>query len=459
VTGGFRVSGFRFRRRRERAIPTTPSRLRIALQNGTSSLVECLAWFWDSAWGRLLRLLLPDGGRLQGRRGVMRLRGPARVAAEEMERIEELLSLQDALGDWKALSGLGDRSREADSTFHLEPEAVMALCRRLLELNLPFLDLGGVVAEGAAGERVEVVERMTPAIVHETTTILCPEVTTTESRWRDGELSYRPADALSDLFRLPLHERALPPALLMDLLLKGELFVPGKAHRPRLEFIPQEVLLPVLRLVPTPIVFHLPQSDSSEQKRIVYFLIDTSQSMRGPLAVLSAAIVRAVLLAGLGHPRVYFARAFGEDVDPPADLPPRQARETEERLELADWVMGENFGGSETRLMFALMTCLEDIQHAREQPGQEELHAAEVILISDGRSTVLPYVQDEVRRSGVQLHVVSLGSHRNSDLEAVAGTFTVIADAQNLEAGWFAAPNALRLTPEVGRQPVVSPGA
>jgi hypothetical protein len=459
VIGGFRVSPFGFRGRRPRPFISPPSRLRTAIRSGTSSVVECLVWFWDSAWGRLLRLLLPDGGRLQGRRGVLRLRGPARVAAEDMERIEQLLALQDALGDWKALSGLGDRSREVESTFHLEPDEVTALCRRLLELKLPFLDLGGVVAEGSAGERVEVVERLTPTLVHERTPILCPEVTTIESRWRDGELSYRPADALSDLYRLPLHERALPPALLMELLLKGDLFVPGKAHRPRLEFISKEVLLPVQRLVPTPIICHLPQSDSSEQKRIVYFLIDTSQSMRGPLAVLSAAIVRAVLLAGLGRPRVYFARTFGEDVDPPANLPPRQARSTEERIGLADWVMDESFGGSETRLMFAVMTCLHDIQQAHEQAGQDELHAAEVILISDGRSTVLPYIQDEVRRSGVQLHVVSLGSHRNSDLEAVAATFTVIADAHNLEAGWFPAPDAEREAPEVQRWPVASPGA
>ncbi len=414
---------------------------------------------WLAFWWWLLSGLMRNNGRQRGRRGLFRMRVPARVSAEDAEQIQKLLEMQEALGDWTALSDLGNRTRAGDSRFHIEPEEVEAVCRRILELKLPFLDLGGVLADGAPGERVEMVERLTPAIVHETTTILCPEVTTVESRWRHGELSYRPADALEDLFRLPLHERVLPPALLLDLLLKGELYVPGRGHRPRVEFVPREVVLPCERLVSRPVLFHLPQESSSEPKRIVYFLIDTSQSMRGPLAILAAAIVRAVILANLGRPRVYFSRAFAEDVEPPGDMPPHAARSTPERIALADWVIRQSFGGNETRLMLALQTCLKDIRQAREAPGQEELPAAEVILISDGRSTVLPYVQEDVRRSGIQLHVVALDNYRNADLEAIAASYSAIPDAAHLPVGSIPATSTPQPPASRGRQPAAPAGA
>jgi hypothetical protein len=406
----------------------------------------------------LLRLLVRGSGRQRGRWGVFRLRVPVRIAPKQAERIEQLLSLQESLGDWKALSELGDRTRAGDSTFHLDPAEVAAVCRRVLELNLPFLDLGGVIADGGQGERVEVVERMAPAIVHEKTTLLCPEVTTVESRWKHGELSYRPADALADLFRLPLHERAMPPALLLELLLKGELYVPGRGHRPEVEFVPREVSLPQERLVPQPVVCRLPQVDSHEPKRIVYFLVDTSQSMRGPLAVLTAAIVRAVLLAGLGRPRVYFTRSFDADVEPAADLPPREARTTAERIALADWVTAQSFNGPETRMMHAISVCLRDIQKAQQNPELGDLRAAEVILISDSRSTLLPFLQEEVRNSGIQLHVVALGSVRNPDLEAIAATYSAIPDAHHLQLGRVPTPDAGREAPDLSRRPAVLPG-
>jgi len=371
-------------------------------------------------------------GRRRGRRLVFRRRAMVTVSAAAADPVRTLFELHETRGDGESLSELGNRSRAWDSGFAIRPEEVMGIARRVLELELPFLDLGGVLPEGAPGERVEVIERLMPAVVEEMTTILCPEVTTVESRWRHGELSYRPADAIADLYRLPLHERALPPALLVELLLKGELYVPGRGHKPTIEFVPQEVPLRVTRLVSTPVLCRLPQADSSEPKRIIYFLIDTSQSMRGPLAVLSAAIVRAVVLASLGRPRVYFARAFAEDVDPAPDQPPRVARATAERIELADWIMGQSFGGTETRLMHAVEIALRDLRQAEQEMDREELQAAEVILISDGRSSLLPYVQEDIRQSGIQFHVVALGSFRNADLEAVAATYSSIPDANNL---------------------------
>jgi hypothetical protein len=410
-------------------------------------------WWVVVCWWFLERLIRNSGRHRGHRWGVFRIRVPGRVSRETAERIEALLDLQEALGDWKVLSAVGDRSHGPETVFHIDPDEANVISRRVLELGLPFLDLGGVVPEGGQGARVEVVERLMPRIVEEPATILCPEVTTVESRWRDGELSYRPAEALQDLYRLPLHERVLPPALLLDLLMKGDLYVPGKTHRSRVEFTPREVILAQERLMPTPVLCHLPQADSDEPKRIVYFLVDTSQSMRGPLAVLAAAIVRAVILANLGRPRVYYARTFAVEVDPPREQPPRQARSTTERIELGDWILGQSFGGNETRLMQAIMTCLADIRRTRQEPGQVEhpprskdgscggtlfdrgdLEAAEVILISDGRSTVLPYVQEEVRQSGIQLHVVALGSYHNSDLEAIAATYSAIPDAHSLQA-------------------------
>jgi hypothetical protein len=458
VSSGLRVRDFRSRRRRGAAFRGLKSAIRAQLSVARREMAEFWADVWWRIMERLLRLLVRGSGRQRGRWGVFRLRVPVRVAPKEAERIEHLLSMQDALGDWKALSELGDRTRAVDSTFHLDPEEVAALCRRVLELNLPFLDLGGVMPEGGQGERVEVVERMMPAIVHEKATLLFPEVTTVESRWRHGELSYRPADALADLYRLPLHERALPPALLLELLLKGELYVPGRGHRPEVEFVPREVMLPQERLVPQPVVCRLPQADSSEPKRIVYFLVDTSQSMRGPLAVLSAAIVRAVLLANLGRPRVYFTRAFAADVEPAADLPPREARSTAERIALADWVIDQSFSGPETRMMQALSICLRDIRQACQERELSDLHAAEVILISDSRSTILPFLQEEVRKSGIQLHVVALGSFRNPDLEAIAATYSAIPDAQSLQVGRMPAPDAGRPAPDLSRRPATLPG-
>lgn len=430
MTLGLPLPGLGFRRRRRSYLQKLRGRIRRQIRAVSSTVCNV----WLELWWRLLERLLKNSGRrkVKARWALFRLRVPPRVSAAAAERIQSLIDLQEQLGDWTALADLGNRTRGVESSFHLEPEEVVAIARRILELDLPFLDLGGVLTEGAPGERVEVIERLTPALVEEMTTILCPEVVTVESRWRHGELSYRPADALEDLYRLPMHERAMPPALLMELLLKGELYVPGRSHKPEVKFVPQEVPLLVERLVPRPVVCHLPQADSSELKRIVYFLIDTSQSMRGPLAVLTAAIVRAVVLANLGRPRVYFARTFDVGVEPAAGQPPRQARFTPERIALADWIMSQSFGGNETRLMYALETCLHDIRQAQQQPGQQELQTAEVILISDGRSTVLPYVQEDVRQSGIQLHVVSLGSYQNSDLEAIAATYSVIPDAQSL---------------------------
>ena len=409
---------------------------------------------WVALWLRVLAALVRNGGRRQGRRRrVFRIRTPLTVSAETAERIQTLLELQEALGDWKALSDLGNGTRETESSFQIEPEDALAIARRILELDLPFLDLGGVLPESAQGERVEVVERLAPAVVEERITILCPEVSAVELRWRHGKLSYRPADAIADLYRLPLHERALPPALLMELLLKGELYVPGRGHRPTVEFVPREVSLPVERLVPRPVVCRLPQADSSEQKRIVYFLIDTSQSMRGPLAVLAAAIVRAVVVANLGRPRVYFARTFAADVEPGADQPPREARSTQERVELADWIMGQSFGGRETRLMQAIEIGLRDIRRAKLATDHEEMPAAEVLLISDGRSSLLPYVQEDIRQSGIQLHVVSLGSYRNTELEALAASYSMILDAHSLPRA--AAP----ASPPAEAGPFLTPGA
>src|SRR5258708_17706039 len=175
-----------------------------------------------------------------------------------------------------------------------------------------------------------------------------------------------------------------------------------------------------------PVLCRLPQGESSEPKRVIYFLIDTSQSMRGPLAVLTAAIVRAVILANLGRPRVYFARAFDEVVDPAPDRPPRAARSTAERIEMADWIMGQSFGGTETRLMHAVEIALRDLRQAEPEMDREELRAAEVILISDGPSSLLPYVQDDIRRSGIQLHVVALGGFPNAHLAALAAPYSAI---------------------------------
>jgi hypothetical protein len=383
----------------------------------------------------LAALIRNSGRRKQGRRRAFRIRTSLAVSPEKADRIETLMDLQEALGDWKALSDLGNRTREKESRFRIEPEEATALARRILELELPFLDLGGVLPKGAAGARVEMVERLVPEWVEEMTPILCPEVTTVESRWKHGELSYRPADAIADLYRLPLHERALPPALLMELLLKGELYVPGRGHKPTIEFVPQEVPLPRERLVPRPVLCPLPKAENSEPTRIVYFLIDTSQSMRGPLAVLTAAIVRAVILANLGRPRVYFARTFDAAVEPLETERPREARSTQERIELADWIMGHSFGGTDTYLMQAIEICLRDFRRAKQEMAEEELQAAEVVLISDGRSSLLPHVQEDILQSGIQLHVVSLGSHRNADLEAVASTYSRILDAHSLQLG------------------------
>jgi hypothetical protein len=243
---------------------------------------QWLATAWDIVWRewldflwRIIAALARNNGRQKKRRRAFRLRLPITVSAETEERIRRLMELQETLGDWDTLSELGSRTREWDSNFEIRPEEAMALARRILELDLPFLDLGGVLPEGAAGETVEVIERLMPMVVEEMTTILCPEVTTVESRWRHGELSYRPADAIADLYRLPLHERALPPALLVELLLKGELYVPGRGHRPTIEFVPREVPLRKTKLVPTPVLCPLPQANSSEPKRIVYFLVAT----------------------------------------------------------------------------------------------------------------------------------------------------------------------------------------
>ena len=124
-----------------------------------------------------------------------------------------------------------------------------------------------------------------------------------------------------------------------------------------------------------------------------------------------------------------------------------------ERIELADWIMGQSFGGSDTRLMQAIEVCLRDIRQAKQAMDQEELPAAEVLLISDGRSTLLPYVQEDVRQSGIQLHVVCLGSFRNAELEALAASYSNIPDAHRLQVAVEKVPADGRPIPTGKKQP------
>ena len=105
--------------------------------------------------------------------------------------------------------------------------------------------------------------------------------------------------------------------------------------------------------------------------------------------------------------------------------------------------MGESFGGTETRLMHAVEIALRDIRQSEPEMDREEIRTAEIILISDGRSSLLPYVQEDIRNSGVQLHVVALGTHRNTDLEAVAATYSSIPDAHNLQSAFAPRPAPL----------------
>src|SRR6476469_5069175 len=137
------------------------------IQNPKSKIRQWLATAWDIVWRqwldffwRLLAALARNNGRKRSRRRAFRLRLPVTVSAEAEERIRTLMALQEALGDWDAFSELGSRTRDWDSSFEIRPEETMALARRILELDLPFLDLGGVLPEGAAGERVEVIERL-----------------------------------------------------------------------------------------------------------------------------------------------------------------------------------------------------------------------------------------------------------------------------------------------------------
>src|SRR5690242_18787899 len=130
------------------------------IQNPKSKIRQWFALAWDIVWRqwleffwRLLAALARNNGRKRSPRRAFRLRLPVPVSAETEERIRTLMELQEALGDWDALSELGSRSRDWDSSFEIRPEEVMALARRILELELPFLDLGGVLPEGAAGER------------------------------------------------------------------------------------------------------------------------------------------------------------------------------------------------------------------------------------------------------------------------------------------------------------------
>src|SRR5262245_47753509 len=90
------------------------------IENRKSNLSQALWHGWLTIWWWLLTWLVRRGGRRRGRSfGMFRMRVPARVSQETAERIERVLAEQEALGDWQALSELGNRTRALDSSFHI----------------------------------------------------------------------------------------------------------------------------------------------------------------------------------------------------------------------------------------------------------------------------------------------------------------------------------------------------
>jgi hypothetical protein len=378
------------------------------------------------SWLVFLNQLLSANGRrrMRARRPwQIRVRGKQQMRIRR-EDVERLLLRQQALKDLEKIAALAGTFRTSESDFFADPAQVEALIRRLLKENPPWLYLSRVLSGGEQGGEAH----STEVIYREQETREMQEVTlfVPEESWRDkplASLTLQPTRNLREVWQARLLDQVLPPSLLLDRHQRGEILIPVRQkQRQRLEFQPEQrsIELVVRRLVPIPIET---ESGSGRGGQLLYFLLDSSASMRGRHATLAMTVIACVLRANMGQRDTrYLFRHFADEVWPPVMELPLQAHTVPEKDRLFDTILTTNFNGTATHVNDALAIALSDIAKLR----REETLEAALLLVTDGRSEILPSTHLRYQEARVKVHTVMVVPERNPSLEALSETFTTL---------------------------------
>lgn len=394
-------------------------------QSGATAILLALLDRLLTLLSLLSELLTPQGRRrVRARRPwQIRIRGKQAVRLRR-DDVERLLQRQQSLKDLDRIAALSGSFRAPESDFFADPRQIEALIRRLLKENPPWLYLNRVLSGGersGGAHSTEVIYREQVSREMQEVTLFVPD-----EIWRDKPLSsltMRPARNMSEVWQARLLDQVLPPTLLLDRQQRGEILIPVRQKpRQRLEFQPEQRQLEqiVRRQVPIPIET---ESGSGRGGQLLYFLLDSSASMRGKHAVLAMSVIACVLRANMGQRDTrYLFRHFAEEVWPPVMELPLQAHTVPEKDRLFDTILATNFNGAATFVNDALGIALSDITKLRHD---ENLEAA-LLLVTDGRSEILPSTQLRFQEAQVKVHTVMVVPERNPSLEAFSETFTTL---------------------------------
>ncbi len=379
------------------------------------------------AWLALLSQLLSANGRkrVRARRPwQIRIRGKqaARIRREDVER---LLKRQQSLKDLDKIAALAASFRTPESDFFADPQQIETLIRSLLKENPPWLYLSRVLQGGEQGGEAhssEVIYREQETREMQEVTLFIPDEV-----WRDkplASLTLRPARNIPEIWQARMLDQVLPPSLLLDRQQRGEILIPVRQkQRQRLEFQPEKRQFEqiVRKQVPIPIET---ESGSGRGGQLLYFLLDSSASMRGQHATLAMTVIACVLRANMGQRETrYLFRHFADEVWPSILELPLQARTLPEKDRLFDTILATNFNGWGTHINDALAIVLQDITNLR----REETLDAALLLVTDGRSEILPSTHLRFQEAQIHVHTIMVAPERNPSLEALSETFTTLS--------------------------------
>ncbi|MCW3052524.1 MAG: von Willebrand factor type domain [Chthonomonadales bacterium] len=373
----------------------------------------------------LSQLLSANGRkRVRARRPwQIRIRGKQQMRLRR-DDVERLIQRQQALKDLDKIAALSGSFRTPESSFFADPVQIEALIRRLLKENPPWLYLSRVLSGGEQGggtHSSEMIYREQETREMQEVTLFIPDEV-----WRDkplASLTMQPTRNLNEVWQARMLDQILPPTLLLDRHQRGEILIPVRQkQRQRLEFLPEQRSFEqiIRKQIPIPIET---ESGSGRGGQLLYFLLDSSASMRGQHATLAMTVIACVLRANMGQRDTrYLFRHFSDEVWPPVLELPLQARTVQEKDRLFDTILTTNFNGIATHVNDALSIVLSDIAKLR----REENLDAGVLLVTDGRSEIMPSTQQRFLEAHVLVHSVMVVPERNPSLEAFSETFTTL---------------------------------
>jgi hypothetical protein len=387
----------------------------------------CRAWL--ALWTELSLALAPK--RLRAARPwrlkIGRRDRPVRMDEADLNR---LLQRHRDLKDLQKIASLAFRFRVPESNFFADPLRVERLIRGFLERNPPWLHLSLVLECPGAGEGAgasEILWREQDVHERQQLTLLVPD-----ESWRDRPLAsrtLRPARTMSEVWQGRLLDQILPPEVLVDRRIRGEILVPLRQDSAqRLEFRAEERQIEIVtrRAVPVTIEAAGPSGSGAQ---LLYFLLDYSASMRGHSAVLAAAVIAATLRANMGLRNTrYLFRRYADDMWPLVVEHPVQAVSLAEKDALLDTILSTNFDGGATHVNDALGVAIADIERLRREQSPE----ASILLVTDGRAEIRESTALKVRASGVKIHTVMVRPERNPSLQAISESFTALNDSPDL---------------------------